>query len=301
MTPYARRGVHGQTVEALARRILGGRIPEGATLDLVALQSELDVSLTALRESLKVLAAKGMVDARQKRGTFVRSRADWNLLDADVLRWRFEGAGTTTDADRALLGDLAEVRALVEPAAVRLAAARRTDDDLAALDAALAAMGEPDPDPAHAVAADLAFHRALLAATHNELLARMELVIEPGLAHRDRIVHSSPHGGDPVPAHRAVLDAVRDGDPCAAETAMRALLDQAGRDQERAGLPDGGEAGTPATPVEASPGTPARTPRTASTKASPKTPAQAPRAAPAQAPPTTPTHAPPTAKGGPTQ
>ena len=86
MTPYARRGVHGQTVEALARRILGGRIPEGATLDLVALQSELDVSLTALRESLKVLAAKGMVDARQKRGTFVRARSDWNLLDADVSK-----------------------------------------------------------------------------------------------------------------------------------------------------------------------------------------------------------------------
>ncbi|RSN61963.1 GntR family transcriptional regulator [Streptomyces sp. WAC 04229] len=238
MTPYARRGVHGQTVEALARRILSGRIPEGATLDLVALRSELDVSLTALRESLKVLAAKGMVDARQKRGTFVRSRADWNLLDADVLRWRFEGGGSA-GSDLALLRDLAEVRAIVEPAAVRLAAGRRTDDDLAALGAALAAMGEEDPDPARAVAADLAFHRALLAATHNELLERMEMVISSGLAHRDRIVHSSPHSGDPVPAHRAVLDAVRDRDPRAAEAAMRALLDQAGRDQERIGNPDG--------------------------------------------------------------
>ncbi|MFI9373616.1 FadR/GntR family transcriptional regulator [Streptomyces parvulus] len=277
MTPYARRGVHGQTVEALARRILGGRIPEGATLDLVALQSELDVSLTALRESLKVLAAKGMVDARQKRGTFVRPRADWNLLDADVLRWRFEGGGTTR-SDRALLRSLAEVRAIVEPSAVRLAAARRTDEDLAALETALTAMGEPDPDPAHAVAADLAFHRALLAATHNELLARMEMVIEPGLAHRDRIVHSSPHGGDPVPAHRAVLDAVRDGDASAAEAAMRALLDQAGRDQERAGVPDDGEADTPAAPA----GPP------------PTTPAKAPTTTPAQAPPTT-------AKGGPAQ
>ncbi|WP_411091683.1 FadR/GntR family transcriptional regulator [Streptomyces sp. 049-1] len=237
MTPYARRGVHGQTVEALARRILGGRIPEGATLDLVALQGELDVSLTALRESLKVLAAKGMVDARQKRGTFVRSRADWNLLDADVLRWQFEGGGSA-GSDLALLRDLAEVRAIVEPAAVRLAAGRRTDDDLAALDAALAAMGEEDPDPVRAVAADLAFHRALLAATHNELLERMELVISSGLAHRDRIVHSSPHSGDPVPAHRSVLDAVRDRDPRAAEAAMRALLDQAGRDQERIGNPE---------------------------------------------------------------
>ncbi|MFD7388329.1 FadR/GntR family transcriptional regulator [Streptomyces sp. NPDC059852] len=233
MTPYARRGVHGQTVEALARRILGGRIPEGATLDLVALQSELDVSLTALRESLKVLAAKGMVDARQKRGTFVRARSDWNLLDADVLRWQFEGAGEATDADRTLLRDLAEVRVIVEPAAVRLAAERRTDADLHALEAALDAMGEDGAGPGHAVEADLAFHRALLAATHNELLERMEMVIEPGLAHRDRIVHSHPHSEDPVPAHRAVLDAVRERDPAAAETAMRALLVQAGRDLDR--------------------------------------------------------------------
>lgn len=237
MTPYARRGVHGQTVEALARRILGGEIPEGATLDLVALQSELDVSLTALRESLKVLAAKGMVDARQKRGTFVRNRSDWNLLDADVLRWQFHG-DRTTDADRALLRNLAEVRSIIEPAAVRLAAERRTDADLAALDAAVDAMGAGGSDAAHAVEADLAFHRALLVATHNELLERMEMVIESGLAHRDRIVHSSPHSQDPVPAHRAVLDAVRAQDPHAAEAAMRALLDQAGRDLDRVGGSD---------------------------------------------------------------
>ena len=229
MTPYARRGVHGQTVETLARRVLSGEIPEGATLDLVALQSELDVSLTALRESLKVLAAKGMVDARQKRGTFVRARADWNLLDADVLRWQFAG-GTSSGADTGLLRNLGEVRAIIEPAAVRLAALRRGPDDLVALDDALTAMGRRDGGPAHAVEADLAFHRALLAATHNELLERMEMVIESGLAHRDEIVHSSPHGEDPVPSHRAVLDAVRDQDPDAAEAAMRALLEQAVRD-----------------------------------------------------------------------
>ncbi|WP_051951839.1 FadR/GntR family transcriptional regulator [Actinacidiphila yeochonensis] len=233
MTPYARRGVHGQTVETLARRVLSGRIPEGATLDLPALQAELDVSLTALRESLKVLAAKGMVDARQKRGTFVRARADWNLLDADVLRWQFaEGAAGTTDTG--LLRDLGEVRAIVEPAASRLAALRRDNGDLAALEAALAAMGQESDDASHAVEADLAFHRALLAATHNELLERMEMVIESGLARRDEIVHSSPHGEDPVPSHQAVLDAVRDRDPDAAERAVRALLEQAVRDLDLA-------------------------------------------------------------------
>lgn len=121
-----------------------------------------------------------------------------------------------------------------KPAAVRLAAERRTDTDLAALEAALTAMSEQEGGATHAVEADLAFHRALLAATHNELLDRMEMVIESGLAHRDEIVHSSPHGEDPVPSHRAVLDAVRDQDPAAAERAMRALLDQAVRDLDRA-------------------------------------------------------------------
>ncbi|MEU4092422.1 FadR/GntR family transcriptional regulator [Streptomyces sp. NPDC026673] len=235
MRPYARRGVHGQTVETLARRVLSGEIPEGATLDMAALQSELDVSLTALRESLKVLAAKGMVDARQKRGTFVRPRSDWNLLDADVLRWQFsEGSGSA--ADPGLLRNLGEVRGIIEPAAVRLAAVRRTDADLEALEEALAAMGE-EGGASHAVEADLAFHRALLAATHNELLERMEMVIESGLAQRDQLVHSAPHSEDPVPSHRAVLDAVRDRDPAAAEHAMRALLDQATRDLDKVSGP----------------------------------------------------------------
>ncbi|UNS96136.1 FCD domain-containing protein [Streptomyces tubbatahanensis] len=232
MPGYARRGVHGQTVEVLAHRVLSGALGEGATLDLAALQEELGVSLTALRESLKVLAAKGMVDARQRRGTFVRPRADWNLLDADVLRWQFQSADTAaSQAAPPLLHDLDEVRGIVEPAAVRLAAERRTTADLAALEAALRDMGEaPDGAPG-AVDADLAFHRALLAASHNELLERMEMVIATARAARDRLVHGpGHHPGDPVPSHRAVLDAIRDQDGDAAEAAMRALLTQAARD-----------------------------------------------------------------------
>jgi GntR family transcriptional regulator, galactonate operon transcriptional repressor len=235
MSLYAGRGVHGQTVENIARRVLSGELAEGATLDLGALQGELGVSLTALRESLKVLAAKGMVDARQKRGTFVRARSDWNLLDADVLRWQFAvDAGTGDTGPNTLLGNLNEVRRIVEPAAVRLAAQRRTDADLLALDAALAAMSDGTDVPAHAVQADLAFHRSLLAAAHNELLERMEVVIESGLAERDQLVHSSEHPDDPVPSHQAVLDAVRAQDPDAAEQAMLALLDKASSDQDKA-------------------------------------------------------------------
>jgi GntR family transcriptional regulator, galactonate operon transcriptional repressor len=233
MSGYARRGVHGQTVEAIAHRVIGGRIGEGDTLDLGALQSELGVSLTVLRESLKVLAAKGMVDARQKRGTFVRPRSDWHFLDADVLRWQFETAEGPGSAGHPLLRDLGEVRGIVEPAAVRLAARRRTDADLAALDEAIAAMTSASAVGDEAVDADLAFHRALLAASHNEMLERMEMVIATGLAFRDRLVHASGHRPqDPVPSHGAVLDAVRSRDADAAETAMRALLQQSARDLE---------------------------------------------------------------------
>lgn len=231
MDGYARRGIHGQTVEAIAHRVLSGRIGEGDTLDLGALQAELGVSLTVVRESLKVLAAKGMVDARQKRGTFVRPRADWHLLDGDVLRWQFESGGPQAAGPASpLLRDLGEVRAIVEPAAVRLAAVRRTAADLGALEEALDAMARAEGGGSDAVAADLAFHRALLAASHNELLERMEVVISSGLAVRDRLVHGSAHPEDPVPSHRAVLDAVRAQDPDAAESAMRVLLDQAVRD-----------------------------------------------------------------------
>src|SRR6266545_2268237 len=130
MQQYVARGVHGQTVEVLAQRILNGQLAEGATLDIAALQSEFDVSLTVLREALRVLAAKGMVDARPKRGTFVRPRAHWSLLDGDVT----------------------------------------------ALDHALDAMAAAGDDAGAAVAADLSFHRALLAATHNELVLRMEVL-----------------------------------------------------------------------------------------------------------------------------
>jgi GntR family galactonate operon transcriptional repressor len=228
MRQYVARGVHGQTVEILAERILTGRLAEGATIDIAALQIELDVSLTVLREALKVLGAKGMIDARPKRGTFVRPRSDWSLLDGDVLRWQF-----ARQARPSLFEDLHELRAIVEPGAASLAADRATAEDLAALDAALADMAAAGSDASAAVAADLAFHRALLAATHNELLLRMEILIETGLAERDRMVHGTEGTSDPVPTHRAVVEAIRIGDPDLAAEAMRRLLQKAVEDVEQ--------------------------------------------------------------------
>ena len=89
---------------------------------------------------------------------------------------------------------------------------------------------ESATDDRAAVAADLAFHRALLAATGNELLTKMEVIMETGLADRDRLVHKVKPSDDPVPSHRRVLDAIRAHDPVAAEQAMRKLLAKAAED-----------------------------------------------------------------------
>lgn len=220
------RGVHGQTVEALAGRILAGEIGEGDTLDLPALREELDVSLTALREALKVLSAKGIIDARQKRGTFVQPRSSWNLLDTDVMRWQ-----TQADADHGLFDELTEMRVIVEPAAARLAAERATDADIEALSGAVDRMAAAR-DLAATVRADLDFHRLLMAATHNAFLTQVERIIAIGLAERDKLVHGLVED-DPVPSHRAVLDAIADRNPEAAYEAMRALVDKSGADLDR--------------------------------------------------------------------
>lgn len=225
---YPGRGVHGRVVELLGERVASGMIREGDTLDLRSLSAELGVSMSVVRESVRVLATKGLVDSRQKRGTFVRPRTEWNLLDADVVRWRARGGDTAR-----LMADLAELRALIEPAAARFAAQRRTENQLADLDQALDCMDRTRGDPrAHALA-DLEFHRCLLAASGNELLSRMDLLVAPGLVERDILVHSADPKADPVPAHRAVVDAVRARNPDAAEQAMRALLAAADADLRR--------------------------------------------------------------------
>lgn len=215
------RGLHGQTVETIGSRIVRGQYAPGTALSPDGLEAEFGISKTVLREALRVLAAKGLVDSRQKRGTVVRPRASWSLLDADLLRWQ----GGQPDAT--FFANLAEVRAIVEPAGARLAASRRTDEDLATLREALSLMAEAGSDAAAVVEADLCFHQALLDAAHNELLSRMEVVIEAGLRARDAVVHSGQGWRDSVPLHRAVLDAIESGDGAGAAAAVLHLLQQA--------------------------------------------------------------------------
>lgn len=217
---YAGRGIHKVAVEALAKRIFDGTYGEGDTLAMPDLMAELQVSQTVLREAIKVLSTKGLLDARQKRGTFVRPQDEWNLLDADVLRWKL-AVGASSD----FFADVLELRRSIEPAAAALAAERRTDDDLAALDAALKAMAATDSDPVMLVRADASFHTAMLIASNNRFYAQMHRVIVPVIVQRDRAVQVRGEFEYPHAVHAKIVEAVRDRDADGAYVSMLELLD----------------------------------------------------------------------------
>lgn len=204
----------------LGVRILTGELKPGDTIDYDTLLSELDVSRTVLREAIKVLSAKGLLDARPRLGTYVTDRSRWQLLDGDVMTWR--GGGRP---DPVLVRDLEEVRLIFEPAAARLAAARRTDAQLAGIAAAFERMRrDAEGNVAHMVEADLAFHQAILGAVGNELLEQFEVVLLPALVSRNAMALSHDSGGDYLRLHEEVYLAIGASDPDRAEAAMHQLI-----------------------------------------------------------------------------
>jgi GntR family galactonate operon transcriptional repressor len=222
-------GLHRQVVEGVGRRIGRGELQPGDVVDIGEVQGRYSASRTAVREAIKVLSAKGLVAARPRFGTYVRPRAEWNALDADVLRWQ-EGSASNVR----LLRQLDEVRRVVEPQAARLAATRRVRAELLTMHVALRDLKRAKQPPELA-AADLRFHRSILAATHNDLLEQLGAVLQPVLLLRDLVAYRS-HPGDPesMALHGAVLAAVEAQDPDAAEQRMHDLLRKAARDAERA-------------------------------------------------------------------
>jgi DNA-binding FadR family transcriptional regulator len=217
---YSGRNLHGQVVHELGRRIAGGAYAQGDALpNEEALCGELGVSRTALRESVKVLAAKGLVESRPRIGTRVRASENWNLLDPDVLAWRCASA-----PDAQFVLQLNEMREIIEPAAAALAARNRAPAQLRRIAEAYAAMDAATTLDSW-VAADLAFHSAVLEATNNPLLRPLAALI--GSALESLLVLSARKAGDfkvALPEHGAVLDAIRTQDADSARERMAGLL-----------------------------------------------------------------------------
>jgi DNA-binding FadR family transcriptional regulator len=223
---YPRGGLHGQVVHAIGRQILSGKIRPG---DLLPPQTGLPVSRTVLREAIKVLAAKGLVESRPKTGTRVRPRHNWHLLDPDVMAWQQDGTPSV-----AFLQKLTEVRLIVEPAAAERAAQRASVGDLQTIDEAYrdmeAALGEPENFEAFDQA-DRRFHQAIVRACGNDLLERMSHVVVSALLLSFHATSRLPgRAKAAMPMHRAILEAIRDRHARRAGQAMRRLVRSTARE-----------------------------------------------------------------------
>ncbi|RDI52611.1 FadR/GntR family transcriptional regulator [Microvirga subterranea] len=224
--PVRARSAHDLVAHGIGQNIMQGRFPIGSILPGDAELMELyGVSRTALREALKTLAAKGLIESKTKVGTKVLDRNNWNMFDADVLGWHLE-----MDVDARFLGWLFEIRQMLEPLACATAAMRRTPEQLKQMDRALQAMFQCETSRQGFTKADLAFHQAILEASANPFLQSIGSVIGAALATSFTI--SSPVSSDErfkevMWQHQAVFDGIEQRNPVAASEAMSDLILQA--------------------------------------------------------------------------
>ncbi len=221
--------LHGRVAQQLATAILrGDYAPETVLPREADLMDIFGVSRTVLREALRTLTSKGLVESRPRVGTRVRPRHAWNLLDVDLLDWYARVAEPLAFALK-----LQEMREMIEPYAAALAAASHDAQTFAVCEAAHAAMvAARNVD--EWVRADLRFHLSVLDACSNELLIPLGTLIERTLeaqlrlnARRADVYNAS------LAEHTAVFEAIRARDAAGARAAMAALLGVTRRRIER--------------------------------------------------------------------
>jgi DNA-binding FadR family transcriptional regulator len=221
----ARRGQsnHAEIARSIGIDIITGRYGEGAKLPGDAeLTVAFRVSRPVLREAVKTLVAKGLLSTKARVGTVVRPGSSWNMFDPDVLAWHLDAG-----VDRSFLGAIAEIRQAIEPRAASLAAQRRTEADLKAMQAAIERMWrEAERQTAAFAEADVALHVAVANAAGNPFMRSIGAMIEAAL--RASFQLSAP--GDvedyafTVESHQRIVDAIAAGDPATAADAMTHVI-----------------------------------------------------------------------------
>ena len=225
--PRGSSPLHMLLAQKLAHEIISGqRLPGDVLPTELDMSISLAISRTAVREAMRILSAKGLVEPRPKRGTCVTEKADWNLLDPDVIGWMF----ADTPEDR-LVRNLFELRLIIEPAAASLAALRRTVTHLADMSYALEVMDRTTLFTEAGRQADKDFHATLLAAADNDQLASLNASIGASVALSTRYkIEQDVLGPNPVLAHRVVYEAIERGDAAEARWCMESLIRQAMKD-----------------------------------------------------------------------
>ncbi|WP_367353830.1 FadR/GntR family transcriptional regulator [Agrobacterium pusense] len=224
-----RRNSHAHVVSELGSAIVSGRIAEGSLLPNDAeLSMRFGVSRTVLRETMKTLAAKRLVEPKAKVGTRVLDRSSWNFFDPDVLGWRCEAG-----IDQEFVKHLAEIRLALEPAAAAAAALQASNEDIVSLYVIAAKFDNPQHTPESIAKVDLEFHLAVAHMSGNPFMRSASGLIEAALAISFQL--SSPAASPATIAeiasnHLRIVHAIAARDADAAVKAMRHVI-EVGKDR----------------------------------------------------------------------
>lgn len=227
-TKTVRATFQEQVLETLGREICTGRIQSGQLLPPEQdLCDRFGFSRIVIREAIKSLAAKGLIEVKRRSGTLVLETRRWNLFDPDIIVWRAE----SKVIDPTMSRDLTEMRRIIEPAAVKLAATRASDDEKRQLRAAYMAMARAVAGKGDYVTADLAFHAVILSACGNQFVRQMQDAMSALLRVNFEVITKKPGGpASSLKLHENLCIAIEQGDPKAAEKAALILIDGAEED-----------------------------------------------------------------------
>lgn len=220
-------GLVGRVVHRIGQDVVAGRLKPGETLPNEAdLCEQLGVSRSVLREAVRVLASKGLLETKARLGTRVRDTEAWSRLDPAVLSWQ----SAISPPDH-FVRELFGLRRVVEPMVAEMAARCIGEEALASLEASFRDMVEAGDDPERYFEPDFQFHQLILAAADNSLVYTLGQTIKQALEITLRLSLPAPRGQQrATPLHRAVLDAIRNRLPDAAREAMVRLIDDAEED-----------------------------------------------------------------------
>jgi len=221
------RKLYQYIVDEIGQRIIRGKY---GTQDVLPtedqLSSELQVSRGVLREAIKVLTQKGLIQTRPRVGTQVLPRENWNLFDPDVLAWRLQIEDKTT-----FLKNVTEVRRLIESEAARQAARRATNSEIADIKDTLTQMQTILSDGNRYVyenylEIDILFHAKVLKASHNDLLSQIGSTVRNAV-HKARESDTADIGvqKESLPFHVAIVEGIAQKDPEAAYKASQEMFD----------------------------------------------------------------------------
>ncbi|MCJ2180235.1 FadR/GntR family transcriptional regulator [Novosphingobium album (ex Hu et al. 2023)] len=177
------------------------------------------VSRSVTREAVKMLTAKGLVNARTRQGTTVQPPSHWNMFDADVLRWLLD-----REPSLELLRHFNQLRIAIEPEAAALAAIHHTDAQMLLIEAGLARMADAETGADDPLASDIAFHVSILHATRNPFYEQFEPMVATALRTSIRFTNAIKGHSASLCDHGAVAQAVADRDPAMAREAMRKII-----------------------------------------------------------------------------